>query len=118
MQEIILFILTFLIIFVVYESFIVTKAKKNLKKKKDNKQLMEVKYLVYKYKFDLKKIDYKKLLHVCAVVSSIDMALIVSISMIFESYLFQLITAVLLLVPVILISYHIVYLIYKKKGLI
>ena len=118
MQEIILFILTFLIIFVVYESFIVTKAKKNLKKKKDNKQLMEVKYLVYKYKFDLKKIDYKKLLHVCAVVSSIDMALIVSVSMIFESYLFQLITAVLLLVPVILISYHIVYLIYKKKGLI
>lgn len=118
MQEVILFLLTFLIIFVIYEIVVVARAKKNLKKKKDNKQPMEVKYLMYKYKFDLKKINYKRLLHVCAAVSSIDMALIVSVSMIFDSYMFQLITAVVLIVPVILISYHFVYLIYKKKGLI
>lgn len=118
MQEIILFLISFVFIFFIYELFVVSRAKKNEKKKKDNKQPMEVKYLMAKYNFDLKKIDYHKLLHVCAVVSSFDMALIVSISMIFDSYMFQLLLVLILVVPVILISYHLVYLVYKKKGLI
>lgn len=118
MQEVVLFLMSFLFIFIVYEIFVVNRAKKNEKKKKENKQPMEIKYLVAKYKFDLKKLDYHKLLHVCAGVSSFDMALIVSISMIFDSYLLQLLIVLVLVVPVILISYHIVYLVYKKKGLI
>ena len=79
---------------------------------------MEVKYLVSKYKFNLKKMDYNKLLHVVALVSSFDMAFIVSIAMLFDSYIVQLLIMLVLVVPVILISYHIVYLIYKKRGLI
>ena len=118
MQEIILFILSFLFILVIYEIFIVAKAKKNEKKKKENKLPAEVKYLVSKYKFDLKKVDYHRLLHVCALVSSFDMALIVSLSMLVENYLLQLLIVVILVVPVILISYHLVYLCYRKKGLI
>lgn len=118
MQEVILFIMSFIFILIIYEIFIVSKAKKNEKKKKDNKQPMEVKYLVAKYKFDLKKIDYHKLLHVCAVVSSFDMALIVTLAMLVENALLQLLIVVVLVVPVILISYHLIYLVYKKKGLI
>ena len=118
MQEVILFIISFVFILIIYEILIVAKAKKNEKKKKDNKQPMEVKYLVAKYKFNLKKVDYHKLLHVCALVSSFDIALIVSLAMIFDSYLLQLIVAIVLVVPAILFSYHLVYLIYKKKGLI
>ena len=118
MKEIILFLMSFIFIFIIYELFIVTKAKKNEKKKKENKQPVEVKYLINKYKFDMKKINYHELLHTCALVSSFDMALIVSISMIFDSYLFQLIMVLILVVPVILISYHFVYLVYKKRGLI
>lgn len=118
MQEVILFFMSFIFIFIIYEIFVVHRARKNEKKKKDNKQPMEVKYLIYKYKFNLKKINYHKLLHVCAVVSSLDMALIVSLSMIFDSYMLQLIVVLVLVVPVILFSYHLVYLVYKKKGLI
>ena len=118
MQEFILFILSFLFILVIYELFIVAKAKKNEKKKKDSKQPIEVKFLITKYKFDLKKIDYHKLLHVCAVVSSFDMALIVTLAMLFENYLLQLLIVLVLVFPVILISYHFVYLVYKKRGLI
>ena len=118
MQEFILFILSFLFILVIYELFIVAKAKKNEKKKKDSKQPIEVKFLITKYKFDLKKIDYHKLLHVCAVVSSFDMALIVTLAMLFENYLLQLLIVFVLVFPVILISYHFVYLVYKKRGLI
>lgn len=118
MQQLILFLLSFVFILVVYEIFIVSKAKKNEKSKKENKQPAEVKYLISKYKFNLKKVNYHELLHVCAVVSSFDMALIVSLAHIFENGLLQMLVILVLVVPVILISYHIVYLIYKKRGLI
>ena len=118
MQELILFILSFLFILVIYEIFVVAKARKNEKKKKDNKFPAEVKYLISKYKFDLKKINYHRLLHVCALVSSFDMALIVTLAMIVENYLLQLVIIVVLVIPVIIVSYHLVYLCYKKKGLI
>ena len=49
MQELVLFILSFLLILVIYELFIVSKAKKNEKSKKENKQPAEVKYLISKY---------------------------------------------------------------------
>ena len=118
MQEFILFILTFIFIFIIYEILVVARAKKNDKKNKVNKQPMEVKLLMAKYKLDLKKINYYRLLHVCAFVSSVDMALIVTLAMLFDSYLLQLLVVLVLVVPVILISYHIVYLVYKKRGLI
>lgn len=118
MQELVLFILSFLLILVVYELFIVSKAKKNEKSRKDKKLPIEIVYLMTKYNFNLKKIDYHKLLHVCAFVSSFDMALIVSLAMLFENTLIQLLMVLVLVVPIILISYHIVYLIYKKRGLI
>ena len=118
MQELVLFIMSFVAIFIAYELLIVNRAKKHEKKKKDNKEPIEVKFLVTKYKFNLKKLDYHKLLHVCAFVSSFDMALIVTLSMLFENGLIQMLVVLLLVVPVILISYHIVYLVYKKKGLI
>lgn len=118
MQEFILFIMSFIFIFVVYEIFVVRSAKKNQKKKKKNKEPAEIKYLVAKYKFDLKKLDYNRLLHICALVSSFDMAIIVSIALLFDTYVLQLLMALVLVVPLVLLSYHIVYLVYKKKGLI
>ena len=118
MQDIILFIMTFIFILIIYEILVVSSAKKNHKKNKVNKQPMEVKLLMTKYKFDLEKIRYYRLLHVCAIVSSFDMALIVTLAMLFDSYLLQLLMVLVLVIPVILISYHFVYLIYKKKGLI
>ena len=118
MQELVLFIMSFIAILFAYELLIVNRAKKHEKKKKDNKEPIEVKFLVTKYKFNLKKLDYHKLLHVCAFVSSFDMALIVTLSMLFENGLIQMLVVLLLVVSVILISYHIVYLVYKKRGLI
>lgn len=118
MQEFVLFLLTYLFVFIIYEIFIVRRAIKNEKKKKDNKQPMEIKFLINKYKFDLKKINYHKLLHVMAVVSSFDISLIVSLSLLTDNFVLQMIIILVLVVPVILVSYHLVYLIYKKKGLI
>lgn len=118
MQEFVLFLLTYLFVFIIYEIFIVRRAIKNEKKKKDNKQPMEIKFLINKYKFDLKKINYHKLLHLMALVSSFDISFIVSLSLLTDNFILQMIIILVLVVPVILLSYHLVYLIYKKKGLI
>ncbi len=118
MEDLILFLFSFIFVFIIYELFIVRKAKKNEKKKKENKQPIEVKYLMFRYKFDLKKIDYYKLLHVVALVSSFDIAFIVSISMLTNIFWLQILIVLALVVPVILVSYHLVYLVYKKRGLI
>lgn len=113
MEEVVLFGLCFFVVLVFYEIFIVKKAKK-----KKDKIPMEAKYLIGRYKIDLDKANYNQLLQVIAIVSSFDIALIVSIAMIFDSYLYQILVALIVVVPIILLSYHLVGLFYKKKGLI
>ena len=114
MREIILFIMTYLFVFVIYQLFIVKKAKR----KNSKKRPMEITYLVTRYKLNLKRIDYKKLLLIVSLVSSLDISVIVSIALLFKSYFIKLLAALILVIPVILISYHFVGIYYKKKGLI
>ncbi len=114
MQEIILFLLCFLFVLFVYEVFIVNKAKKRNSKKRP----MEVRYLVNRYKVDLKKANYSQMLQIISLVSSFDIAFIVSIANIADSYMIQLLIVLGLILPVILLSYHFVGNFYKKKGMI
>ena len=118
MNDILFFLLTFIFTYIFYEIFVVLGAKKNYKKDIDTKMPMEIKYLIFKYKLDLKKIDYNKLLHFVAVVTSIDITIIVSIVFFIKSLWLQIIMIFVLLVLLILLSYHLVYLYYKKKGMI
>ena len=116
MEEVILFVLSYLFVFAIYKFFIIRKAKS--KKRKKNKEPIEVSYLVGRYKLDLSKVDYDKLLLVIAFVSSFDIALTVSIMQLFKSFLWQAIVGIILVIITILVSYHIVYLFYKKGGMI
>lgn len=117
MEEFILFFLSFFFVLLIYEIFVVRKAKKK-KGNNKRKEPVEVLYLVKKYHFDLKKLDYSKLLHVIAFTSSFDIALIVSIIMNIHSFIWELIIGIFSTFIIIFISYHIVYLFYKKKGMI
>ena len=117
LEEVVLFFMCFIFVLIIYEIFIVSKAKKN-EDKDIKKYPIEVKYLIAKYKLDIKKVNYKQLLQIVALVSSFDISVIVSLVMIFDSYLFQLLGALIIVVPVILVSYHFVGLFYKKKGMI
>ncbi len=112
LEDFILFLLCFFLILLVYEVFIVRKAKKEKTKKP-----IEVKYLITRYHLDMKKVDYLQLLQIVALVSSFDISFIVSISVILDSYLWQIIAALVLVLPVILVSYHLVGVVYKKKGM-
>lgn len=125
MEELILFIVCFIIIFIAYEIFIVMpmmKYKKNLnrkkKPKKEKKDPVEVRFLVFKYGLDLEKVNYNSLLQVVALVSSLDMAIVVSIIALVEGYFLQMLLAVIVIIPLIFISYGMVAKVYEKKGMI
>ena len=112
MQQIVLFLMTYALVFIFYYFFITRKTKK----KNSKKIPKEVSYLVGKYQLDL-KIDYKKLLIIISLVSSLDITIIVTLMVLFESYLIKLLLAIVLIIPVIFISYHLVGMYYKKKGM-
>ena len=79
---------------------------------------MEIKYLVKRYKLDLEKISYKQLLQIVALVSSFDISLVVSTIMLIENFILSIIVGFILTILLILLSYHFVYVFYKKKGMI
>lgn len=125
MQELILFLISFFIILIGYELFIVLpmkkyRKKKSLKKKvrKEKDDPVEIRFLVYKYGLDLSKVNYNRLLQVVCFTSSLDMAIIVSIIIIVDGYLYQLLLALVLVIPIVFISYGLVAWFYKKKGMI
>ncbi len=114
MNEIILFLMTYLFVFFIYQIFIIRKAKR----KNSKKRPMEVNYLINKYHVDIKRINYKKLLLIISLVSSLDISILVTIILIFDSYFIKIVVALLLVIPIIVISYHFIGSYYKKKGMV
>ena len=95
------------------------KNKKLKEQKEDIKFPTEVEILMIRYKVDLSKINYKKVLKIVGLMCSIDVGLIIGILSYIPMenvYLLILIGGILML-PVILISYAIVGNYLKKKGL-
>ncbi len=113
MKHIILFIMTYIFVFLIYQIFIVRKAKRRNSKKRP----MEINYLIQKYNIDINKINYKKLLKVVALISSLDISIIVTIVTLFDNYLIQIIIVFILVIPIIMISYNFVGMYYKKGGI-
>ena len=122
MREIIVFIVCFLIVLFFYEIIFVIPMKKyranKSKRKKEKKELAEIRYLVYKYKLDLEKVNYNQLLQIVALTSSLDITIIVTIISFTDSYLLSLVLCVILVIPIIMISFWLVFRFYKKRGMI
>lgn len=112
MQNVILFIFTYIVVFLLYQLLFILPAKR-LKKKKNS--LIEIKYLEKKYNLDLTKINYNQLLQIICITSSLDISLIVSILLLFSNFLVSIIVSFFLIIIIFIISYHLVYLFYKKK---
>ena len=112
LDEVILFIMTFLLVFIIYELFLVRKSKKDKRRKKP----VEVNYLIGKYNLDLDKLNYKRLLNIISAVSAFDISLVVTIVSLLDSFYLQLLIGFVLIMLLIIVSYDIVGRIYKKKG--
>ncbi len=111
-----LFFMIFLVVLFVYEFLIFRKYKiKKSKKNKVAQQPTEIKILTNYYGLDISKLNYNRLLNFVAVVSSLDIAIIVTISGMFENGIIQILLALLLVVPIIFLSYYFVNLYYKLK---
>jgi len=114
MEEILLFFLSFIFIYLFYQFFFVAPHRKN----KSKKELIEIRYLMNRYSIDMDKISYLQLLQLCAIVSSIDIAIVVSIIALIHNFWLKLLIGFLLIFILIITSYHFVYLFYKRKGMI
>ena len=116
MSEFIAILLTFLLILLLYELFVIRKTKRRVKKKRE---VSEYLYLKYRYKdLDIDKINKSRLLQVICFVSSFDITVVVTIVYHIHNYFLAIISALVLLVLMIVVSYHLVYLYYKKKGFV
>lgn len=119
MKSIIIFLFTYVFVFFIYQVFIVKSAIKSKKsRKKKDKEPFEYYYLKHRYSIDEKKISYPKILKVISLVSSFDIALIVTVVSNIENTMIQILVGFILAIVLIIVSYHLVYLYYKKKGMI
>ena len=118
MEELVLILLTFIFVLIIYEVFITAPIKKKRGQNSDYKEIIEIKYLIARYNLDIKKVDYNQLLQICGIVSSFDIALVVSLVAYVHGLVLELIVGFSSATIIILLSYHIVYLFYKKKGMI
>ena len=79
----------------------------------------EVKYFVWKYKVDEKKVNYRGVLKLIALILGFDIALVlIPVMLLIKNEILQIVVAVVLLFPVYLISLKIVGNYFKKKGLV
>ena len=115
MEDLVLFFLSFVFIFLLYEIFIVSPRKKNPHKKKE---IIEIRYLDAKYSIDMKKISYPQLLQICAIVSSLDIAIVVTVISKIEEYFLMILIGFIMIIVLILISYHFVYLFFDIEEVI
>lgn len=111
MKEVIIFLVTFIIIMVIYLIFVVFN-KRALKKIYNG---TEARYLKARYKLDLTKIERKKLsLHI-ALINSFIISFTLSLVLMLDNYLLMIVGAMLLVLCLILVLYHLLGSYYQKK---
>ena len=108
------FIGTFVIIYLFYFfTYIVSKKKKYNK----DKVPIELGYLIRKYRLDMSKINFKKIMNQIGIVSAFDIAFTATFMFIFVKNIYlSIILGAVMIVPLIIISFNILGNIYKKKG--
>ncbi len=122
MTQIVLFVMTFALVFITYQILLVRKTKEPKKKRRKSKRIkntkpIEVSILESRYKIDLEKVNYNNLLLVISLVSAFDITVIVTLVLLFDNYIIKILVGIVLVFPLIFTSYEIIGRIYKKKGL-
>lgn len=114
MKNILVALMAFILIELYYSIFVIRK-----KLKYDpNKASTEVKFLIQKFKLDMKKINYYNFMKTIALINALDIALILFWVSFIDKLNIECLVAVVLMIPVILISYTIFGNYLVKKGLV
>ncbi len=118
MEEVVLFLMTFLLLFLIYEILLIRPLKKKGYQKSNKKELMEVRYLISKYHLNMDKISYSQLLQLCAITSCLNISITVTVVSYVSSFLWEIVVGFVVIFLLIYGSYYLIYLFYKKKGMI
>ena len=111
MKQVLLFLSIFIIVYLFYLVFVISR-KKSLIKWKNGKEMT---YLKYRYKLNLDKIDIKSLANVIGLCNALIMASVVTIISFVKGFILQMLLCLVLLIPLILVFYHIIGKYYQKK---
>lgn len=111
MEELVLYVLCFLLVYLIYVCLIV------LRKKKLNKYRTstEVRYLEGRYKIDVDRMNLKKLANTMALANAFIIANVVTIIGFINHLILKLCVGFVVLIPMILIVYHLLGKHYQKK---
>jgi len=111
MEQIVIFISSFVIIYLFYFLFVIRS-----NKKRERLYIgMEAVYLMKKYKLPNKVLANKQYCHIIALTNSFIIALTVTIISLINNYLLMLLGGLILLIPQIFLYYHIIGKYYQKK---
>ena len=111
MEYLINFIIAFLIVYLFYFFTVILQKKKYDKFKKSN----QVMYFVNRYKLNVNKINIKKFIHIISLTNSLIIAIAFTATFLVENILLQLLIGLLVLIPLILISYSLIGNYLKKE---
>lgn len=111
MKYILLFVFAFTIIYLFY-LFTVILQKKRYDKFKESNQVM---FFVKRYKLDKDKINIKKFINVISLVNSFIIAISFTVSSISSNFIIELLIGLLVIVPLMLLSYHVIGISLKKE---
>lgn len=114
MKNILIASFSFILIELYYRIFVIRKKMKY----DSNKASAEIKFLVNKFKLDMKKVNYYYLMQSIALINALDIALVMFWVSFIDKLNIECLVAVILLVPVILISYTLFGNYLVKKGLV
>ena len=113
MEEILLFVITFALVYGVY-ALMILKSKKRLE---SYKKSTEIRYLENKYQIDISKFPFKKLARTVLIVNTLDICITAAIACLFSSWILKFVIGFLVLLLTILISYSFLgHYLKKKKG--
>ena len=111
MDKLLLFIISFLFVYLIYLITVISKVDKN-DKFKNSKQVLFFKNV---YKIDIDKINLNKFAHVLSLANAFMIALTVTVIELFDKLFIKMMVGFVILVPLMLLVYYIIGKIYKKE---
>lgn len=111
MKELIFFLIVFLLVYLIYLFFIILR-KKKLEKYYNS---TEVRYLVGRYKINIQKSNMKEVANGMALANAFVISTTVSIVSLLNNLVLKLLVGFVVLIPLILITYHLMGRYFLKK---
>lgn len=113
MKYIIDFLILYLVTYLIYV-FVINGKRKSFEKLKKNSEVM---YIINRYKLDMRKVKYKRLLNTLAVINSFIIACGACIIMNVKSLILSIIITFIVVSILLYVLYYILGSYYKSKGM-